>query len=187
MHLEIMKLKIPDVFVVKHDTFRDKRGVFAEVYKATECDIGPIVQINTSTSKHGVIRGLHYQLNPCAHGKLIIVTHGSIFDVAVDLRAASSTFGQWAGQFLCGDEGAYAAYLSDTIYIPKGFAHGFCVLSGEGAKIIYGLTCNGYVQEYERGISWDDHDLNIQWPVFSPSLSDKDLNHPQFRNAEMNF
>lgn len=150
----------------------DKRGFFMETYNRSRYfDAGiqdVFIQDNLSYSVKGTLRGLHYQ-NPHAQAKLIQVIKGVIFDVAVDIRAGSPTFGQWV-----------SALLSDEnkrqIYIPQGFAHGFCVLS-ESAFVLY--TCSDYyAPDCEKGILWSDFNLNIDWPVTSPILSKKDKKYP---------
>ena len=167
--------------------FKDKRGYFFESWNQISfnnllsIDIS-FKQDNHSFSKKGVIRGLHYQIMPCPQGKLVRCSKGSIFDVAIDLRFNSSTFGEWA-----------SAELSDKnhnqLWIPEGFAHGFLTLSEE-ATVQYKAT-NFWSKEYERTIKWDDPRININWPIkkFNLSqteLSDKDLNAQSLNEAEIN-
>jgi dTDP-4-dehydrorhamnose 3,5-epimerase len=145
----------------------DDRGYFFEVYhneRYAEYGIPPFVQDNHSYSKKGVLRGLHYQL-PHSQGKLVGVTQGSVWDVAIDLRRASPTFGKWFGIQL-------DAESHRQMYIPPGFAHGYCVLS-DSADFYYKCT-DFYAPGSEHGIAWNDPDLNIQWPISNPVLSIKD-------------
>ena len=136
------------------------------------------VQDNHSRSIHGILRGLHYQRNPHAQGKLVSCIQGQIFDVAVDIRKGSSAFGQWVSAELSGEN----HYM---LYVPAGFAHGFVVLS-ESADVLYKCT-KEYSQENDRGILWNDPDINIQWPITEPVLSEKDMKHPLLRDADNNF
>ncbi|MCK5740429.1 dTDP-4-dehydrorhamnose 3,5-epimerase, partial [bacterium] len=135
------------------------------------------VQDNHSRSQKNTIRGLHYQVNP-GQGKLIRVLAGSIFDIAVDIRFGSPTFGQWFGVEL-------SAENKKQFWIPCGFGHGFCVFS-ETADVEYKCT-DFYSPENERGIMWNDPALNIQWPVEEPLLSDRDCQHPNFTDIERDF
>jgi dTDP-4-dehydrorhamnose 3,5-epimerase len=154
--------------VIEPDLYRDSRGMFWEAFheeRYAKAGIeGPFVQDNFSWSVRHTLRGLHYQLHR-PQGKLVTVIHGAVYDVAVDIRRGSSTFGQW-----------YGIELSDRnmrqLYIPPGFAHGFCVLS-ETAAFFYKCT-DVYQPAYERGILWNDPALNIPWPTDSPLLSAKD-------------
>ena len=124
------------------------------------------------------MRGLHFQLDPAAQGKLVTVVSGAIFDVAVDIRAGSPTYGQWAGAELTGGK-------KDMLYVPEGFAHGFCVTS-ETAEIVYFCTAV-YAPEMERGILWNDPALAIDWPVTDPQLSKKDAASCTLQEVENNF
>ena len=172
--MQVNKTPIDGLLIIEPKIFRDPRGIFYEVYSETrykEHGISSFVQDNHSVSKKGVLRGLHYQVNP-GQGKLVRVTRGEIFDVAVDIRKQSPTYGKWWG-----------LSLSETnnlqLYIPAGFAHGFCVLS-ESAEVLY--KCSDYYSpENERGILWSDPDLAIDWPVKDPILSEKDAVYPLFR------
>ncbi|MFH1354133.1 MAG: dTDP-4-dehydrorhamnose 3,5-epimerase [bacterium] len=174
------KLAIPDVTVVQPRVFGDERGSFVEIYKASEFARHgidkPFVQFNLSVSKRNVLRGLHYQLGPAAQGKLVRIAVGSIYDVVVDIRSDSSTFGQWVSEVLSAEQG-------NMLYAPEGFAHGFCVLS-EAAHVQYCATAE-YTPDKERGIVWNDSDLAIDWPVIEPVLSDKDKEYPVFKKAEL--
>jgi dTDP-4-dehydrorhamnose 3,5-epimerase len=175
-------LRIPDVVLVDTPVFQDDRGFFAETYKQSEFILNGIretfVQDNHSYSKRGVLRGLHYQKHPAAQGKLISISRGRIFDVAADIRKGSPTFGQWVAQVLSHEDGR-------LLYVPKGFAHGFLVLSGE-ADVIYKVTSE-YSPQNERGIIWNDPDLAIAWPMDKPLLSPLDLRQPSLRNADNDF
>jgi dTDP-4-dehydrorhamnose 3,5-epimerase len=136
------------------------------------------LQDNHSRSAKGVLRGLHYQQDPFAQGKLLKVVIGEIFDVAVDVRRGSPTFGQWVGERLSAENGR-------LLYVPPGFAHGFCVLS-DSADLIYKAT-NYYKLETERGIIWNDPQIGIEWPITEPTLSTKDLRLPPLSQADINY
>jgi|TARA_B100000749_G_C18211461_1_gene376202 dTDP-4-dehydrorhamnose 3,5-epimerase len=171
--MQVSKTPIDGLLTIEPKIFADPRGMFYEVYSESryeEHGISCFVQDNHSISKKGVVRGLHYQVNP-GQNKLVRVTRGEIFDVAVDIRKQSPTYGKWWG-----------LSLSETnnfqLYIPIGFAHGFCVLS-ELAEVLY--KCSDYYSpENERGILWNDPDLAIDWPVKDPILSEKDAVYPLF-------
>ena len=139
---------------------------------------GNFVQENHSRSSKGVLRGLHYQNPPFAQGKLVRVVRGKIFDVAVDIRKGSPTWGNWVGVILSEEN-------KNILYVPETFAHGFCVLS-EIAEVLY-KTTDVYSAEAEAGIIWNDEDLNIEWPVKEPILSEKDENLPTLKNADIRF
>ena len=136
------------------------------------------VQDNYSHSAGRVLRGLHYQKNPGAQGKLVMVIAGEVFDVAVDIRRGSPTYGEWIGEIL-------SAENRQMLYVPPGFAHGFCVLS-EQADFIYKVTAE-FAPDLDRGIVWNDADINIKWPVEKPYLSAKDENLPCLQDADINF
>jgi dTDP-4-dehydrorhamnose 3,5-epimerase len=136
------------------------------------------VQDNLSHSRHGVVRGLHYQNHPKAQGKLVTVLKGEIFDVAVDIRKGSPTYGRWVGITLSAD-----SYR--MLYIPVGFAHGFCVMSDE-AMLSYKAT-EEYAPDLERGIAWNDPDIGIRWPIESPILSARDAQLPLLNEADNSF
>ncbi len=172
MDVNIKQLSLPGVFLIEPICFEDNRGYFMETfhqkkYKAAGID-HPFVQDNHSHSSQGVLRGLHYQLKH-PQGKLIYAVTGSIFDVAVDIRSGSSTFGQWTGAELSADN-------KRQIYVPHGFAHGFVVLS-KSADVIYKCT-DLYTPGDEYGILWSDPEIAINWPVKNPILSQKDLENP---------
>lgn len=180
MAFSFKQLEIPEVILVRPQVFADNRGSFAEIYKMSEfIKHGidkPLVQFNHSVSKQNVLRGLHYQLPPVVQGKLVRVVAGKIFDVVVDIRRGSKSFGQWVGVTLAAEEGS-------MLYAPEGFAHGFCVLS-EQASVQYFATAE-YAPERERGIVWNDPGLAIDWKVAEPILSGKDKGYPSFKEAEV--
>jgi dTDP-4-dehydrorhamnose 3,5-epimerase len=136
------------------------------------------VQDNFSSSKRHALRGLHYQKSPKAQGKLVAVASGHIFDVAVDIRQGSPSYGRWLGVELSDEN-------HNMVYVPPGFAHGFCVLSAE-ASVVYKTTAE-FAPDFERGIVWNDRELAIRWPTDSPILAPKDAALPTFRQADNNF
>jgi dTDP-4-dehydrorhamnose 3,5-epimerase len=166
--MKFIDTKLKGVVLVEPDVFDDPRGYFLETYHAGRYAdggiAGPFVQDNFSHSVRGALRGLHYQVRH-AQGKLVMALQGRIFDVAVDIRKGSPTFTQWVGVELSGEN-------KRQLYIPPGFAHGFCVLS-DTADVLYKCT-DVYSQKDERGIIWNDPALAIAWPVTTPLLSDKD-------------
>lgn len=166
--MRISPMSLPEVLLIEPDLYRDARGSFFEIHRADRYGALGIdavfVQDNFSRSRQGVLRGLHYQLGR-PQGKLVTVVTGRVYDVAVDIRVGSPTFGQWVGYELSGDDPV-------QLYIPPGFAHGFCVLS-ETADFLYKCT-DVYSPQDERGILWSDPDLAIPWPVSNPQLSPKD-------------
>lgn len=172
----INETTLPGVFLIEPKKFGDKRGFFLETFRSNifkEAGIPTqFVQDNHSRSSKGVLRGLHYQLIQ-PQGKLVRVACGSVYDVAVDVRQGSPTFGQW-----------FAAELNEDnmkmIYVPPGFAHGFVVLS-DTADFIYKCT-DFYHPESEQGIAWDDPDIGIEWPIKDVVLSDKDRNNPKLKD-----
>ena len=182
MPFEFQRLEIPDVILVSAKQFVDDRGYFLESYKQSEfADNGipwAFVQDNRSHSTQQVLRGLHYQLQPMAQGKLVAVLSGEIFDVAVDIRQGSPSFGHWVGATLSADR-------FNMLYVPVGFAHGFCVLS-ERADVLYKVTAE-YAADLDRGIRWDDPQIGIAWPIAAPILSEKDAALPLLHDAENNF
>ena len=175
-------LAIPEVILVEPEQFGDSRGFFMETYQyetfAASGITARFLQDNHSRSAQGVLRGLHYQKDPFAQGKLLKVVIGEIFDVAVDIRQGSPTFGQWVGERLSEENGR-------LLYVPPGFAHGFCVLS-ETADLIYKAT-NYYKPETDRGIIWNDPQIGIEWPVTNPTLSAKDAKLPSLAQADINY
>lgn len=170
--MNIIDTVIPEVKIIEPRVFGDSRGFFLESYHAQryrEAGIGvEFVQDNHSRSAKNVLRGLHYQLKH-PQGKLVRITQGEVFDVAVDIRRGSPTFGQWVGDILSGDN-------HRQLWIPPGFAHGFCVLS-DMADFLYKCT-DYYHPEDEGSIIWDDADIGIEWPIEEPLLSDKDAKAP---------
>ena len=182
MSFEFEHLAIPDVILVRTKRFPDDRGFFVETYRRDNFKANGILEIfvqdNHSRSTRGVLRGLHYQKAPRAQGKLIQVIKGEIYDVAVDIRIGSPTYGQSIGIHL-------SEARSELLYVPPGFAHGFCVLS-EVADFTYKCT-DTYAPETYRGISWDDPDLDISWPIKNPILSTRDQNLPPLKEADNNF
>ncbi len=166
--MNIIKTDIPGVCIIEPRVFGDDRGYFFESWQQARYHAaglpGQFVQDNVSTSKYGVLRGLHLQ-NPHAQGKLVSVLRGSVFDVAVDVRLGSPTFGRWTAVEL-------SAENKRQFYIPAGLAHGFCVTS-EDCLFTYKCT-DLYHPETEMTLAWDDPDLNIAWPVSAPVLSQKD-------------
>lgn len=173
--MNVIKTEIPDVLIFEPKVFGDERGFFFESFnqKIFEEAVGrkvEFVQDNHSKSTKGVLRGLHYQLEPYAQGKLVRCVVGEVFDVAVDIRKSSPTFGKWVGVNL-------SAENKRQLWIPEGFAHGFLVLS-ETAEFVY-KTTNYYHPESDRGIIWNDSFINIQWPYDECIiLSDKDKHQP---------
>lgn len=180
--MNVIPTEIPEVLILEPKVFGDERGFFYESYnervfrEATGLDV-QFVQDNHSRSVQGVLRGLHYQLPPAAQGKLVRCVVGEVFDVAVDVRKNSSTFGQWVGAYL-------SAENKRQFWIPKGFAHGFLVLS-EYAEFLYKAT-NYYAPAHERCILWKDATLAIHWPAgIAPILSEKDAQGKPFTEAEL--
>lgn len=176
--MKVTPLAIPDVLLLEPEVFGDERGFFYESYNrqafrlATGVDAS-FVQDNHSRSARNVLRGLHYQLPPKEQGKLVRVVVGDVFDVAVDIREDSPTFGKWVGEILSADN-------RRQMWIPPGFAHGFLVMS-EIAEFLY-KTTDYYAPDHERGILWDDPDLAIPWPLTGePVLSTKDVRNPLIR------
>ena len=184
MPFEFVKTSIRDVILVKPKVFGDERGFFMETYKKSDFVKAGIdtdfVQDNHSKSVKGVLRGLHYQLEPKAQGKLVRCIRGKIFDVAVDIRRGSPTFGKWIGVELSEENKL-------MLWIPKGFAHGFLTLSEE-AEIVYKVSGAEYSPEHDRNIRWNDPDIGIEWPLEGePILSEKDKIAPLLKDAEVNF
>ena len=181
--MQVTETKLPGVYVIEPKVFHDERGYFYESYseKAYKQFFNTdFVQENQSLSKHGVLRGLHFQLPPYAQSKLVRVTKGAVLDVAVDIRVGSPTFGQYV-----------SVYLSDTnhkqLYIPRGFAHGFVTLSDEA---IFQYKCdNPYAPGYEGSIAWNDPDINIEWQLIEKDLiiSGKDRLAPKLKDAKQLF
>ena len=171
-NLVCKELAIPGILLIEPRVFHDPRGFFMETYhrqKYAEAGMpGPFVQDNCSRSLNGVLRGLHYQLKK-PQAKLVAVLRGRIFDVAVDIRRGSPTFGKWVSQVLAGED-------RRQLYVPAGFAHGFCVLSEE-ADVLYKCT-DLYHPEDDHGVLWCDPGIGIDWPLVNPVLSAKDSRLP---------
>jgi dTDP-4-dehydrorhamnose 3,5-epimerase len=178
--MKATRLAIPDVVLIEPKVFGDERGFFFESFNLAQFEeaIGrPVgfVQDNHSRSAKNVLRGLHYQIQQ-PQGKLVRVVQGDVFDVAVDLRKSSSTFGQWVGEVL-------SAENKKQLWVPEGFAHGFVVMS-ETAEFLY-KTTDYYAPEFERSILWSDHTIGIQWPMqIAPKLSAKDKLANSLNDAE---
>lgn len=180
-----IKTKFDEVFILEPLVFEDHRGFFMESYNKKEFEeIGlkyDFVQDNHSLSvSSGVLRGLHFQLNPMAQTKLVRVLSGVIYDVVVDIRKGSPTFGKWEGYILSSEN-------KRQILVPKGFAHGVLTLV-PNTQVMYKVD-EYYSPEHDRSIRWDDPDLNISWPISNPILSDKDKNAPLLKDIldEINF
>ncbi|MHC5019657.1 MAG: dTDP-4-dehydrorhamnose 3,5-epimerase [Planctomycetota bacterium] len=179
--MNVVPTSLPGVLILEPPVFRDGRGFFLETWRAERYAVAGLptqfVQDNVSRSGRGVLRGLHFQC-PTAQGKLVTVLEGEVFDVAVDIRAGSPTFGRWAGVTLTG------AALNQ-FWIPPGFAHGFCVTS-ETALFAYKCTAP-YRPEHEGGVAWDDPAVGIAWPLGdgeAPQLSDRDRAWPPLAEAD---
>lgn len=177
MQIKVTPAAIPDVLVIDPAIYGDTRGYFLEVWhQARYQGFGmPLnfVQDNVSRSQQGILRGLHLQ-NPYGQGKLVHVLEGEVFDVAVDVRVGSPTFGRWVSEHLSGDN-------HRQLYIPTGFAHGFCVVSPY-ALVAYKVT-ELYHPETEFSIAWNDPDIGVDWPTTSPQLSTKDATAPRLRDV----
>ncbi|ECZ8092422.1 dTDP-4-dehydrorhamnose 3,5-epimerase, partial [Salmonella enterica] len=177
--MNVIKTEISDVLIFEPKVFSDERGFFMESFnqKVFEEAVGrkiEFVQDNHSKSTKGVLRGLHYQVEPYAQGKLVRCIAGEVFDVAVDIRKDSETFGKWIGVNLSSEN-------KRQLWIPEGFAHGFLVLS-DSADFLY-KTSNYYSPIHERGIVWNDPTININWPIkIDKILSEKDTILPKFIN-----
>jgi len=171
--MELEQTSLPGVLVFTPTIHKDARGFFVESYNSEvwrKAGIDTVfAQDNHSRSARGTLRGLHFQLPPAAQAKLLRVARGAIWDVAVDIRRGSPTFGQWVGVELTEDN-------FKQLYIPEGYAHGFCVLSDE-ADLLY-KTSHVYSPTHEQGIAWNDPELAILWPEQSPLLSDRDRKAP---------
>lgn len=177
-------LALPEVVVITPTTFEDSRGSFEETYRRSEFARAGItadfLQDNRSVSRRGVVRGLHYQLEPFAQGKLLRALSGSLFEVALDVRRGSPDFGKWVGVTL-------SASNRKILWIPPGFAAGMVALE-EGTQLAY-KTTKEYSKPHERGIAFNDPEIRIEWPVdlHGAIVSEKDLAHPRLRDAELNF
>ncbi|MBD8163465.1 dTDP-4-dehydrorhamnose 3,5-epimerase [Erwinia persicina] len=179
--MNVIKTDIPDVLIFEPKVFGDDRGFFFESFsqKVFEEAVGrkvEFVQDNHSKSSKGVLRGLHYQVAPHAQGKLVRCVAGEVFDVAVDIRKDSVTFGKWVGVNL-------SAENKRQMWIPEGFAHGFLALKDD-SEILY-KTNNYYNKNSEASIIWNDYDINILWPEDVTSISEKDMHAPMFSAADI--
>ena len=174
--MKVSETQLPDVLLIEPQVFGDARGFFTELYREERYrDAGirdVFVQDNLSRSTRGVLRGLHFQ-HPRAQAKLVYVISGEVLDVAVDVRAGSPSFGRWTSALLSGTNHC-------QLYLPAGFAHGFCVLGDEPADLLYKVDA-AYNPAGEGGIAWDDPDIAIAWPITEPSLSPRDAAAPFLR------
>ena len=179
MPFKFKPLEVESVLLTEPTVFCDDRGFFMETFRQSDFTQAGVnflpVQENHSRSAKGVVRGLHYQADPFAQGKLVRVVRGSIFDVAVDMRRSSLTFSKWVAVKLSEEN-------RHMLLIPRGFAHGFASLE-DGTEVVY-LVDNGYSRESERGVLWNDGDIGIRWPVRDPILSEKDSQWPTLENAQ---
>lgn len=181
--MKVTPLKLNGAAIIEPVIHGDNRGYFMEIYNQVQFlnSVGSynFIQDNHSFSKFpGVIRGLHYQLNPKAQTKLLFVLSGAIYDVIVDIRKNSPTFGKWSGIIL-------SQHNHRQLLVPKGFAHGFCTLTPE-TQIMYKVD-EYYSKEHDRGILWNDPSIGIDWPISDPILSEKDQQLPVLGDAELNF
>lgn len=179
--MKVTPLSIPDVLLIEPQVFCDDRGFFYESFNQNKFEeaMGKkinFVQHNHSKSVKGVLRGLHYQLPPKAQGKLVRVIQGEVFDVAVDIRKSSPTFGKWVGEIISSDN-------KKQIWIPEGFAHGFLTLS-DTAEFLY-KTTDFYSKEYERAIRWNDETIKVLWPEIDVLLSSRDQSAQLFTEANL--
>ena len=177
--MKVTPLAIPDVLLIEPQVFGDDRGFFFESFNQNKFEVAigkkiNFVQDNHSKSVKGVLRGLHYQLSPKAQGKLVRVIQGEVFDVAVDLRQSSPTFGKWVGEIISADN-------KKKMWIPEGFAHGFLTLS-DTAEFLY-KTTDFYSKDHEEAIQWNDKTIGIDWPIKDVSLSTKDKSAVSFKEA----
>jgi dTDP-4-dehydrorhamnose 3,5-epimerase len=182
MSFSFERLEIPDVIQITPTRYGDQRGFFSETYRESAFREGGVpdtfVQDNHARSTRGVLRGLHFQEAPRAQAKLVRVVHGEVFDVAVDLRVGSPTFGSWVGGMLSGEGG-------EILYIPGGFAHGYLCLS-ETADLVYKVSAE-FDASLDAGIAWNDPSVGIEWPLDDPILSERDLGLPLLRDVISSF
>jgi dTDP-4-dehydrorhamnose 3,5-epimerase len=175
--MNVIPTALAGVYVIEPKVFGDERGYFMEQWKSSAYrDAGvpaELVQANVSRSAHGVLRGLHYQY-PEPQGKLVTVLEGAVFDVAVDIRSGSPRFGEWAGVELSADN-------HRQLWVPEGFAHGFCVSSD--AAVVHYLCSREFAPQHDAVILWNDPDLGITWPLDRCTLSDKDAAAPRLRDV----
>lgn len=174
--MNVIQTDLPGVFIIEPKVHGDSRGFFVETWHLERYEgLGMpsrFVQDNLSFSAHGILRGLHFQ-HPNAQGKLVYVLQGEVFDVAVDIRIGSPTFGQWTGTILSENN-------KRQMYVPAGYAHGFCV-TGPHALFAYKVT-EFYDAEADGGILWSDPDIAVDWPILQPALSEKDRNAPRLKD-----
>jgi len=169
---KFMPTDLDGVVVVAPETYPDERGYFRETFRTSvfeEEGIGPFVQWNVSRSRRGVIRGIHFQREPAGVGKLVSVAHGRAWDVAVDVRRRSPTFGRWVAEELSADDGR-------MLFVPRGFGHAFCALEDE--TVVSYLMTGIYSKEHDTGVRWDDAEIGIEWPISDAVVSDKDRGLP---------
>jgi dTDP-4-dehydrorhamnose 3,5-epimerase len=181
--MEVKPGRLKGILLLEPAVYSDARGFFMESYNAQMFSENGInyefVQDNHSLSvQAGVLRGLHYQMNPMAQTKLVRVCSGAIYDVVVDIRKDSPTYGQWEAYILSEEN-------KRQLLVPKGFAHGFCTLVAN-TQVLYKVD-QYYSPEHDRGIIWNDPEIGIDWPISNPILSKKDQHHPLLREAEINF
>ncbi|MGG0744653.1 dTDP-4-dehydrorhamnose 3,5-epimerase [Priestia megaterium] len=181
--MNIIKTKFEDAVLIEPKVFGDHRGFFTEsynkeIFKQNGIDMDFIQDNHSLSQQPGTLRGMHYQLNDKAQTKLVRVTRGAIYDVIVDIRKGSPTYGKWQGFILSADN-------KRQLLVPKGFAHGFCTIV-ENTEVQYKVD-ELYSPEHDRGITWNDSALNIDWPFNKPVLSDKDTKHPTLAEADNNF
>ena len=179
--MKLVDTTIPEVKIIETQVFGDDRGFFMETFRASIMDEltggKPFVQDNHSKSAQGILRGLHYQMQK-TQGKLVRVVQGAVFDVAVDMRKSSPTFGQWVGEVL-------SAENKKQLWVPEGFAHGFYVMT-ESAEFVYKCT-DYYAPEFDRSLKWNDPEVGIEWPLVDskqPLVSEKDENGKSFSEAD---
>jgi len=179
MEAKFEKLNLEGLLLITPQVFEDERGFFLERFRDEWFEKQGIdvkfVQDNHSKSCKGVLRGLHYSIAPHSQGKLVWVAYGEIFDVAVDLRQNSPSFGRWESAILSADN-------KKMLFMPAGFAHGFQTLS-ETADVLYKIS-DYYYQEFDKGIRWNDPDIAIAWPIDKPIVSEKDKTHPVLKDAK---
>ncbi len=180
MPFEFIRCSLPEVILIETQLFSDTRGFFTEEYKRSDFIAQGIsdtfAQDNHSYSYSNVLRGLHFQLPPFAQAKLVRVVKGAIWDVAVDIRRSSPNFGKWVAEEL-------SAENRKMLYIPEGFAHGFCVL-GKEAELMYKCS-REFSSAHNAGIRWDDPDIAVGWPITTPIISEQDARLPLFRDAKV--
>lgn len=181
--MKIIETKIPDVKIIEPKIFGDHRGWFAETYsksklKEAGLDLDFVQDNHSFSAQKGTLRGLHFQTNPKAQSKLVRCTKGKILDVAVDLRKGSPTFKMWVGVELSEEN-------KKQLFVPKGFAHGFVTLT-DNVEVEYKVD-EDYSPENDRSIRFDDPDLNVDWGITDPVLSDKDLSAPTLNNCNFDF